>query len=177
MDASCNDAISAFELLGRILYETPQISKNGNVRQGALYPRIREDEERPGKFTNKVSFVRICRGHNRDFSWDVHVYNAERFIKKTKMSFKGFLIARVSKIRNFGFDVQVAATPNNPYHVHMVIPDYDIDFNPNVQMISDILPNKIKVRLDRLRESALPPVLISRNSDKYSQPPCERCII
>jgi len=104
MASPCNEDISKYELLGRILNETPQINKNGTVKEAAMYPKRREDEDRKGKFTNKISMVRICRGQNPDsFSWTCHSDIAQHFIRSTNIIFRGFLVAQAAKIIDFGF--------------------------------------------------------------------------
>lgn len=185
MASPCNDAISNFEFLGRVLNETPQVKRNGEIKEAAMYPRKKEDVERKGKFTNKISMVRLCRGHaGKDFSWSVHSDIAIRFIKdKSKMLFRGFLVADVAKIRNHGLDVVAAANPSNPYHAHIVISDYDVDYTDAAEMVSEYLPNRIKSRLDRLRESMMPPFIINggQSNEKIDvdthEPLCHRCLI
>lgn len=50
----CLDDISDYELLGRILNETSQVNKQGDVKTQAFYPKLKRDDEagRESLFTN-----------------------------------------------------------------------------------------------------------------------------
>lgn len=147
----CNEKISDIEIFGRITNYTSQVKNDGSLRSSCMYPRKNQDKDNPGYFTNKISVVRLCRGHNDIFTWDRHVKIAESFLHG-KNKFKGFIIARVSLIRDCGFDVECAASKENPYHAHILIPDYHEPFR-DVETISEVLSQKIRLRIDRLRES------------------------
>lgn len=164
MDIPCNEPVSDFELLGRSLVETPSITNKGKIREEALYPYLRKDEE-PGRehlFTNKISVVRLCRGQQETFKWTGHVECTKSFLQKYKsMTFRGFLLAKAYDFRKYGLVVKADASPVNPYHAHIILPDYDVTYREKdenlskSEMFSNILPFEVKSALDRIRRESL----------------------
>ncbi len=187
MSEVCDEAISNFELLGRILNETSQINKQGNVKPQAFYPKLHADTE-PGRehlLTNKLSVLRLCRGHNDGvFSWQIHKDQAEKFVAASRNVFRGFMIANAGTVKNYGFDVVPDGHEKNPYHAHIIIPDFNVEFIPEISIISEVLPAEIRDRLDRLRRQ-MKTVILNRG-DRYpgslnyqnpSDPICRICPI
>lgn len=181
MDAICNDAISGYELLGRNLTETSNITKAGEIRDKAIYPRInRDDTERPGFFSNKISVVRLCRGLARgEIDLATHAAIAASFLTSSQ-NFRGFLTCRADYIKSLGLDLLPAASLKNPYHAHIEIPGFKEKFR-SVEMISDVLPQTWIDILDELRNRMK--VMIINPSPKYppewqkpSENPCRNCI-
>lgn len=154
MSEICHEKISRFEILGRIINETSQINKSGEVKPQSMYPRLREDNDptRRGFFTNKISMLRLCRGQgNRNFTWEIHAEQAIHSLRGGNNVFRGFLITTASTILGYGFEVVEDGHENNPYHAHIIIPDYNATYREGVSMISEILPAAVRSRLDRLR--------------------------
>lgn len=154
MSEICHEKISRFEILGRILNETSQINKSGMVKPQSMYPRLREDNDltRRGFFTNKISMLRLCRGHEDwNFTWKIHAEQARQSIRGGNNIFRGFLIIKAYTILKYGFDVVEDGHENNPNHAHIIIPDYNVTFIEGVSMIAEVLPAAIRSRLDRLR--------------------------
>lgn len=184
MSEPCNVEFSQYELLGRILYESAQINRIGKVKERALYPKLKADEEkgREGFFTNKISVVRICRAQSSyNINWDDHVAVARSFVANSNLAFRGFLLSRVKNILHEGLKVEMAASRKNPYHAHIVIPEYNEPIRPKDGLvISDVLPGKIKSILDRLRKSMMPPLILSPSHQytcpSITIPPCHGCI-
>lgn len=156
MSEVCNDDISDLELLGRILNETSQINRRGEVKNKAMYPKFKYPDQEPRRenfFSNKLSVVRLCRGHNKGAnSWEIHRAKAESFLDRSDNVFRGFLIARASMVKYYGLWIVQDGNEKNPFHAHIVIPDYDVEFTENVSMATEVLPAPIKIKLDRLRK-------------------------
>ncbi len=146
----CNDPHSDFEFLGRILKAPANFKKNGVLKKTCLYPKNKPDDKDSRYFTNKISVVRICRGHRDKFSWANHSDLALANTGK-KSVFKGFLTGRAGLIRQYGFLLEEAASINNPYHSHIVIPQYKIPFR-DVELITEVLPEDIITKLNALQE-------------------------
>ena len=169
MNEVCNDEISNSELLGRILNETSQINKQGVVKPQALYPKLHVDKE-PGRenlITNKLSVLRLCRGHNEgSCTWEIHKSQAERFVAGSRNVFRGFLVARASMVRNYGLDIVADGHEKNPYHAHIIIPDFNVKYSESSAMVSEFIPDNIRARLDRLRMQ-MKTVILNRG-ERYS---------
>jgi len=154
MSEVCNDSISSWELLGRTLSETSQINKQGVVKAKAMYPKLHADKE-PGRenlFSNKLSVMRLCRGHNDGvFSWNIHKNQAESFVSGTDNIFRGFLMERASTIMGYDLEIVEDGHEKNPYHAHIIIPDFNVRYTDDFTMIADVIPAPIRERLDRLR--------------------------
>lgn len=146
----CNDPHSDFEFLGRILKAPANFKKNGILKKTCLYPKNKPDDKDCRYFTNKISVVRICRGHRDKFSWTNHSDLALANTGKNSV-FKGFLAGRVALIRQFGFMLEEAATSRNPYHSHIVISQYKIPFR-EVELLSEVLPDDVIAQLNALQE-------------------------
>lgn len=154
MSEVCNDSISSWELLGRTLSETSQINKQGVVKPKAMYPKLHQDKEkgRENLFSNKLSVMRLCRGHNDGlFSWHIHKTRAEGFVTGTDNIFRGFLLERASTIIGYDLEIVEDGHEKNPYHAHIIIPDFNVRFSNDFSMIADVIPASIRGRLDRLR--------------------------
>lgn len=155
MSEVCNDAISNFELLGRILNETSQINRSGQVKDKAMYPKLSYPDREVGRetfFSNKLSVVRLCRGYDSaPISWEHHVKIAKNFTERTNNVFRGFLIGRVNVVKSFDLEVVADGSEKNPFHAHIIIPDFNVPFTPGPTMISDVMPSEVRERLDRLR--------------------------
>lgn len=165
----CNDEILDWELLGRILNETSQINKRGLVKDKAMYPKIKYPDREPGRetlFSNKLSVVRLCRSYNEGpFSWEQHIDRANFFIAKSDNIFRGFLIGKVLIVKTYDLDVVPAGSEKNPYHAHIIIPDFNEKYLSGITMISDVMPDVIRKRLDKLRIQMK--TVILNPGDKY----------
>ncbi len=175
MAVICNKPLGPFEWLGRNLVETPTINKQGVVKDKVVYPKMKADEE-PGRthlFTNKLSVVRICRGsHESGFPWEEHQRIWASMNKSATMKLKGFMACSVSMVESSGYNVVPAASDKNPYHAHIIIPNYDIPYFEGARMISDILPDEVKKNLDRLR-GVMTRFIIDPKEQRVN--PCDIC--
>lgn len=186
MSNICLDDVSDYELLGRILNETSQINKRGEVKAQAFYPKVKRDDEsgRESLFTNKISVLRLCRGHN-DWrcTWDIHKIKAESFVKNSRNIFRGFIVTNALTVRNFHLEVVQDGHNSNPNHAHIIIPDYHEKYREDITMISEIIPNAIRERLDRLRIS-MKKIILNRgerypdnlNYASHSDSICTHCV-
>lgn len=169
MNEWCNDKILDWELLGRVLNESSQINKRGLVKDKAMYPKISYPDREPGRekfFSNKLSVVRLCRSYNDEaFSWKQHVDRAKGFIARTDNVFRGFLIGKVHIVKTYGLDIVADGNEKNPYHAHIIIPDFNENYVRGITMISDVMPDEIRERLDRLRKQ-MTTVILNRG-EKY----------
>ncbi len=188
MSEVCNDEISGWELLGRILNETSQINKSGRVKDKAMYPKLSYPDREVGRetlFSNKLSVVRLCRSYDdRPISWEHHVTIAKGFTARTDNVFRGFLIGRGITVKSYGFEIVADGSEKNPFHAHIIIPDFNVPFKPAPTMISEVMPPEIRERLDRLRMKMTAIVLdrgdnypSSLNYASPSDPVCNICPI
>lgn len=187
MSKICNSPLSPFEMVGRNLAETPTINKQGVVKDKVIYPKLAKDKE-PGRehlFTNKLSVVRLCRGnHDRCYPWEEHLdiwklgqekrEQAKKATKKNSIVLKGFLACNVTLIRQLGYDIVPDGSESNPYHAHIIIPDYNVPFFEDAEMISDVLPEEVKSKLDRLRGFMSKYIINPWEDDRT---PCTSCEI
>lgn len=155
MNHVCNEDVSNHEVLGRILYETSHINKRGVVKSQSMYPKVtRPDQElgRENMFSNKLSVVRLCRGHkDMTYTWQIHRDKAEWFIRRSNNIFRGFMIARAMTVRANGLIIVPDGSEGNPYHAHIIIPDFNENFIEGVTMAAEVIPAPVRTRLDRLR--------------------------
>lgn len=169
MSDVCNDDVSNHEVLGRILNETSQINKSGVVKPQIMYPKVTRPDQESGRekmFSNKLSVVRLCRGHkDSTYTWQIHEDKAKEFIGRSNNIFRGFMIAKAMTVRDYGLVVVPDGRVQNPYHAHIIIPDFNVDFNEGVTMAADVIPAYIRVRLDRLRMQMR--TIILNKGDRY----------
>lgn len=146
----CLDEISDYEIIGRWLNYSSNATKNGTPKNRALYPFKREDSERPGYFTNKLSIVRLCRGCELASipEWGVHAKIAVK-CKPQGNTFKGFYIGLVREIRKIGLSVIPAPTKGNPVHAHIVFPYHNVKYQAGM-LVSDLIKGRIKADIDDL---------------------------
>ena len=155
----CNDPISDHEILGRTITETSYINKSGKIKDKLMYPRLREDQEpaRKGLLTNKISVTRMCRAlENGEVSWQPHISVAESFLNNSNNVFRGFALIKLVDVRNLGLIIVPDGHEKNPYHAHIIIPEYDVKLDESTNhdstlKIQDIMPAKYVAALDRLR--------------------------
>lgn len=176
MCVAVNDPISDFELLGRGYYCTSQIKKNGEIRTTAFYPGNKEDEKRKGYFTNKISMCRICRdvAEGNEHQWTNAIKFARNYERKGRI-FKGFAIASAQFLKNEGLDVEPAASDQNPFHMHLVIPGYEQPYR-KVESVSELLTEDLRPRLEDLRHK-IPflPVEKDQTAPSKYPTPCDLC--
>lgn len=190
MSNICNDPISDHEILGRTITETSYINKKGKIKDKLLYPRLREDQEpaRKGLLTNKISVVRICRAQEADeVDWQPHISVAESFLNGSSNVFRGFGLMPSVDVRSHGLTIVPDAHEKNPYHAHIIIPEYDVKFDESIHRdttlkIQDIMPVKYVVALDRLRLAMIEKgIAILKPCDRYDKSypeyptPCDAC--
>lgn len=171
-----NDTVSDFELLGRGYYCTSQIKKNGELRECAFYPINKEDAVRKGMFTNKLSMFRLCRDINTSgvHEWNHLVMYARDFEHKKRV-FKGFGVARGRFFKEKGFAFEPAATEKNPFHMHLIIPDYNEPYR-KVESVSELLSEDLRSRLEDLRHDVTYiPVEEKAMSSSDFPTPCDFC--
>lgn len=170
-----NDPISDFEVLGRGYYCTSQINKSGEIRTCAFYPQNKEDDIRKGFFTNKISMFRLCRDvkDNNNHQWTNTVKSARIFERPKNRIFKGFGVALAYFFRNHGFLFESAASDKNPFHMHLVIPDYNEPFR-KVSSVSELLTEDLRSRLEDLRHQ-VSFISIERDTSVDFPTPCDFC--
>lgn len=175
MPVPVNTPVNDMELLGRSYYFYSEIDKKGKVRQRAFFPYNREDKDRPGFFTNKISVSRLCMAQvNGMPDWMPNVECALKY--KGNRDFKGYGVARASFFRANGLDVVPAASDQNPFHAHIVLVDYNEPFH-EVKDILDNLSQSSRMLLDRCRRLCLK---VDFEEDKLMTPnascPCDFCL-
>ena len=172
-----NEPLSDFELLGRGLYCTSQMSKSGAVRQSAFYPLNKEDQTRPGFFTNKLSMFRLCRDIKDDGThpWTGVVDSARQF-NFPKRVFRGLGVGTVRFFKEHGFYVEPAASAENPYHMHLVMPWHDEPFR-KVSSVAEVISEARRSDMEDLRHEVYT-ILINDGEiapDDYPTP-CDLCL-
>ena len=172
-----NDPVSDFELLGRGYYCTSQINKSGEIRISAFYPQNKEDDLRKGFFTNNISMFRLCHDvmDGYEHQWSRTIKFARNFERPQTRVFKGFGVAHASFFKEEGFLFETAATDKNPYHVHLLIPDYNEPFR-KVTSISELLTEELRSNLEDLRHKvSFIPIEEKQDTSSLYPTPCDFC--
>ena len=103
--------------------------------------------------------------------------NWARHTQSPTQSLVGFAMAFSEIVGEYGFELEPAAHPNNPFHAHILIPELNLPYATD--SIESVFKPGVRRRLDDLSERFTflkLEEINNANRDSYPKPYCKECL-